>query len=132
MFFQIGHDVADIPVDVILGVGSSPLALKPLRFRLAGKIQRLGLGLVEAVTVDNCGKILLDIDASIPELCIIDELLGASCDPAAPADDVDLDTVDSDTASVASVASYDPDAPADDADIETWSAYWQTLANPYG
>ena len=96
---QIGHDVDDV------------LALKPLRLRLAGQIQRLGLGLADEVTVENCGRVLLDIDARIPELCVID---------------------DSDTASVASAASYDPDAPDDDADIETWSAYWQTLAHPYG
>jgi len=86
------------------------LALSPLRLRLAGQIKRLGLGLADAVTAANCGDILLEIDASIPA-SIID---------------------DSDTASVASAASYDPDAPADDADIETWSAYWQTLAHPYG
>ena len=86
------------------------LALKPLRLRLAGQIKRLGLGLADEVTAANCGDILLEIDASIPA-SIID---------------------DADTASVASVASSDPDAPADDADIETWSAYWQTLAHPYG
>jgi len=96
---QIGHDLDDV------------LALSPLRLRLAGQIKRLGLGLADAVTAENCGNILLEIDASIPELSIID---------------------DSDTASVSSAASYDPDAPADDADLETWSAYWQTLAQPYG
>ena len=84
------------------------LALSPLRLHLAEQIKRLGLGLAEAVTAGNCGNILLEIDASTPELSITD---------------------DSDAAST---TSYDTDAPADDADIETWSAYWQTLARPYG
>ena len=42
------------------------LALSPLRLHLVEQIKRLGLGLAEAVTAENCGNILLEIDASMP------------------------------------------------------------------
>ena len=93
---QIEHNPADV------------LALSPLRLHLVEQIKRLGLGLAGAVTAENCGNILLEIDASTPELSITDG------------------------SDAASTTSYDTDAPADDADIETWSAYWQTLVRPYG
>jgi len=42
-----------------------PVALSPLRLHLAEQIKRLGLGLAEAVTAENCGNILLEIDAEL-------------------------------------------------------------------
>jgi len=42
-----------------------PVALFPLRLYLAEQIKRLGLGLAEVVTAENCGNILLEIDAKL-------------------------------------------------------------------
>jgi len=42
-----------------------PVALSPIRLHLAEQIRRLALGLAEAVTPENCGTILLEIDSML-------------------------------------------------------------------
>ena len=42
-----------------------PIALSSLRLHLFEQIKRLALGLVEVVTAENCGNILLEIDAEL-------------------------------------------------------------------
>jgi hypothetical protein len=42
-----------------------PVALSPLRLHLAEQIRCLALGLAEAVTPENCGTILFEIDSML-------------------------------------------------------------------
>ena len=52
-------------VEQIEHTPDGPIALSPLLLHLAEQIKRLGLGLAEAATAANCGKILLAIDVEL-------------------------------------------------------------------